>query len=118
MSGLGKRGQDKVAKGANQLFTKTENTENSEAEKPENHKNINDENGEAEKPESHEAGNAQSGDAVNANNSKAAPSKPVLVKKSFVISFELAEDLRKYCFENRKKEVDVVREALNAYLKK
>ena len=29
MSGLGKRGQDKVATGANQLFTKTEDTKNS-----------------------------------------------------------------------------------------
>lgn len=83
-----------MAKGANQLFTKTENTESSEAEKPENHK------------------------AVNAENSKTASPKPRLVKKSFVFSFELAEDLRKYCFENRKKEVDVVREALDAYFKR
>lgn len=99
MSGLGKRGQDKVAKGANQLFTKTENTENSEAEKPENHKAV----------------NPGSGEAINAENCKTVSPKPRLVKKSFVFSFELAEDLRKYCFENRKKEVDVVREALNAY---
>ena len=102
MSGLGKRGQDKVVKGANQLFTKTENTESSEAEKPESHKTK----------------NTESGEAINAENSKTASPKPRLVKKSFVFSFELAEDLRKYCFENRKKEVDVVREALDAFFKK
>lgn len=86
MAGLGKRGQEKVANGANELFTQTE--------KPENQKNGNPEN------------------------NKADSSKPRLVKKSFVFSFELAEELRKYCFENRKKEVDVVREALDSHFRK
>lgn len=39
------------------------------------------------------------------------------VKKSFVFSFALAEQLRKYAFEKRMKEVDIVREALDLYFK-
>ncbi|GAB1253004.1 hypothetical protein [Desulfovibrio falkowii] len=39
------------------------------------------------------------------------------VKKSFVFSFALAEQLRKHAFEKRMKEVDIVREALDLYFK-
>ncbi|MDE7064402.1 MAG: hypothetical protein K2O70_02890 [Desulfovibrionaceae bacterium] len=77
MSGLGKRGKDKVAT-TDALFQKTE--------KPEPHK--------SETMESH---------------------KPV--KKSFEFSFELAEKLRERAFRERRKEVDIVREALALYLK-
>lgn len=85
MSGLGKRGQEKVA-GANELFNKTENMENSKTIKNEGDESINQE------------------------------SQPV--KKSFVFSYALAEQLRKYAFEHRMKEVDIVREALDAYFQK
>ena len=85
MAGLGKRGQAKVV-GANELFRKTENTENQQNINHENHKHGNMEN------------------------------KPP-VKKSFVFSFALAEQLRKHAFENRMKEVDIVREALDLYFK-
>lgn len=40
---------------------------------------------------------------------------PNPVKKSFVLSFELAERLREYAFRLRRKEVDIVREALDDY---
>ena len=38
------------------------------------------------------------------------------VRKQYVLSFELSEKLRKCAFEERRKEVDIVREALEAYL--
>ena len=86
MAGLGKRGQEKVAKGANELFNKTENMESNKPSNEDNDKHINQEN------------------------------QPV--KKSFVFSFALAEQLRKFAFEHRMKEVDIVREALDAYFQK
>ena len=76
MSGLGKRGKDKVTTEA--LFQKTEKPETHESKTVENHKPV---------------------------------------KKSFEFSFELAEKLRERAFRERRKEVDIVREALDLYLK-
>ena len=39
-------------------------------------------------------------------------------RKMYNISRSLSERLRKYAFEERRKEVDIVREALDEYLKK
>ena len=39
------------------------------------------------------------------------------VKKSFAFSFELAEALREHAFRTRRKEVDIVRDALDMYFK-
>ena len=39
-------------------------------------------------------------------------------RKMYNISRSLAERLRKYAFDERRKEVDIVREALDEYLKK
>ena len=39
-------------------------------------------------------------------------------RKMYNISLSLSERLRKYAFDERRKEVDIVREALDEYLKK
>lgn len=39
------------------------------------------------------------------------------VKKSFVFSYDLSEALREHAFKTRRKEVDIVRDALALYLK-
>ena len=39
-------------------------------------------------------------------------------RKMYTISRSLSERLRKYAFDERRKEVDIVREALDEYLKK
>lgn len=51
-------------------------------------------------------------ETASADATKAVLPESVPVKKSFVFPFELAEDLRKYAFETRRTEVDIVREAL------
>lgn len=83
MSGLGSRGQDKVS--ANELFRKTDNTENSKDDLTQSSKNT----------ETHEP-----------------------VRKQYVFAYELSEKLRELAFRERRKEVDIVRDALAEYLEK
>lgn len=52
--------------------------------------------------------------AQNSNCVKTEIHQPV--RKQYVFSFELAEKLRELAFKERRKEVDIVREALEKYL--
>jgi hypothetical protein len=84
-SGLGQRGQDKINIPANKLFSKTDN-----------------------------AGNGNS--SITHNGKSVAPDQPEhQVRKQYMLAFDLAEKLREQAFRERRKEVDIVREALAEY---
>lgn len=78
MAGLGQRGQKIIsAPPMDELFRRTDNTENSKCVKTEIQQSV---------------------------------------RKQYVFSFELAEKLRELAFKERRKEVDIVREALEKYI--
>lgn len=52
------------------------------------------------------------------NNNAVKMEKTKMVPKTFQLPEDLADALRTYAFETRRKEVDVVREALYNYLQK
>lgn len=95
MAGLGQRGQKKVIASASELFRKTERAESEQNVKEENSKNDFTQN---------------SKDVIKQNRHP--------VRKQYVFAWELSEKLREYCFRERRKEVDVVREALADYFER
>ena len=93
--GLGDRGKNQVKKGSpSGLFTKTE----------------------PDATEIQTSSNAQIQNTINTE-IQDLPEKNDQ-RKMYNISRSLSERLRKYAFDERRKEVDIVREALDEYLKK
>ncbi|WP_302978413.1 hypothetical protein [Bilophila wadsworthia] len=94
--GLGDRGKSQVKKGSpSGLFTKTE----------------------PDATEIHTYSNTQIQNTINTEIQESLPEKNDQ-RKMYNISRSLSERLRKYAFDERRKEVDIVREALDEYLKK
>ncbi len=98
MGGLGQRGQKKAMDSASELFRKTEPAETAAASASESSKN----------------GFTQNSKNTFTQN-PAIPIRQDPVRKQYVLSWELSERLRAYCFRERRKEVDVIREALAEY---
>ena len=94
--GLGDRGKNQVKKGSlSGLFTKTE-VDVTEIQAP---------------------SNTQIRNTINTEIQDSLPEKNDQ-RKMYNISRSLSERLRKYAFDERRKEVDIVREALDDWLKK
>ena len=94
--GLGDRGKNQVKKGClSGLFTRTEPNA-TEIQTPSDTKIQN---------------------TINTETQESLPEKNDQ-RKMYNISRSLSERLRKYAFDERRKEVDIVREALDEYLKK
>ena len=92
--GLGDRGKNQVKKGSG-LFTRTE----------------------PDVTEIHTSSNTKTQNTINTEIQESLPEKNDQ-RKMYNISRSLSERLRKYAFDERRKEVDIVREALDEYLKK
>ena len=94
--GLGDRGKNQVKKGSpSGLFTKTE----------------------ADVTEIQAPSNTQIQNTINTEIQDSLPEKNDQ-RKMYNISRSLSERLRKYAFDERRKEVDIVREALDDWLTK
>ena len=94
--GLGDRGKNQVKNGSpSGLFTKTE----------------------PDVTEIHTSSNTKIQNTINTEIQESLPEKNDQ-RKMYNISRSLSERLRKYAFDERRKEVDIVREALDEYLKK
>ena len=94
--GLGDRGKNQVKKGSpSRLFTRTE----------------------PDVTEIHTSSNTKTQNTINTEIQESLPEKNDQ-RKMYNISRSLSERLRKYAFDERRKEVDIVREALDEYLKK
>lgn len=101
MGGLGQRGQKKAIDSASELFRKTEQTREEQS------------SGSGEDNYSFTQNNKTGSEQ---NKESAFAQHPV--RKQYVLSWELSERLRTYCFRERRKEVDVVREALAEYFER
>ena len=94
--GLGDRGKNQVKKGSpSGLFARTE----------------------PDVTEIHTSSNTKIQKTINTEIQESLPEKNDQ-RKMYNISRSLSERLRKYAFDERRKEVDIVREALDEYLKK
>ena len=94
--GLGDRGKNQVKKGSpSGLFARTE----------------------PDITETQDSSNTNIHNTINTEIHKALPEKNDQ-RKMYNISRSLSERLRKYAFDERRKEVDIVREALDDWLKK
>jgi len=51
----------------------------------------------------------------NADKEQNSDCSHLLVRRQYMLSYELSEKLREQCFRERRKEVDIVREALTEY---
>ena len=101
MGGLGQRGQEKARVLASELFRRTETEEPEAPREAENSK----------------AAFTQKSKNTSVHAESTQAQQPP-VRKQFVLSWELSEKLREYCFRERRKEVDVVREALAEYFER